>query len=56
MDNDFSEKLGALLSNPEALAKIAGIAWRNFFVTHKHLLNIIAAFHCPLHKFIAKQV
>ncbi len=26
MDNDFSEKLGALLSNPEALAKIAGIA------------------------------
>jgi hypothetical protein len=26
MDNDLSEKLGALLSNPEALAKIAGIA------------------------------
>ena len=26
MDNDFSEKLGAILSNPEALAKIAGIA------------------------------
>jgi hypothetical protein len=26
MDNDFSEKPGALLSNPEALAKIAGIA------------------------------
>ncbi len=26
MDNDFSEKLGALLSNPEARAKIAGIA------------------------------
>jgi hypothetical protein len=26
MDNDFSEKLSALLSNPEALSKIAGIA------------------------------
>jgi hypothetical protein len=26
MDNDFSEKLGALLSNPEALAKIASVA------------------------------
>ena len=26
MDNDLSEKLGALLSNPAALAKIAGLA------------------------------
>lgn len=26
MDNDISEKLGALLSNPEAMAKIAGLA------------------------------
>ena len=26
MDNDFSEKLGALLSDPAALAKIAGLA------------------------------
>jgi hypothetical protein len=26
MDNDFSEKLGALLSDPSAIAKIAGIA------------------------------
>ena len=26
MDNDFSEKLSALLKSPEALAKIAGIA------------------------------
>ena len=26
MDNDFSEKLGALLKNPEAMAKIAGLA------------------------------
>jgi hypothetical protein len=26
MDNDFSEKLGALLSNPDAMAKIAGLA------------------------------
>jgi hypothetical protein len=26
MDNDISEKLGALLNNPEALAKIAGLA------------------------------
>jgi hypothetical protein len=26
MDNDISEKLGALLSNPDAMAKIAGLA------------------------------
>lgn len=26
MDNDFSEKLGAILSDPAALAKIAGLA------------------------------
>ena len=26
MDNDFSEKLGAILSDPAAIAKIAGLA------------------------------